>query len=231
MNTIYVESLILEVTRRCNMRCGHCLRGDAQNIDMTKEMIDKVLESVQADSVTFTGGEPSLNIPIIRYFFERAKELDKMPYSFWLATNGKENQMELASLLLEYYPMMEEREMCGVALSKDIYHDDLDTFPIVQGLSFYDNSKERDDSFKPIKEGRAANFNRAIRNISSAEIYFYENQLLRAEMLYVAANGNIIGGCDFSYDHIDEYANYDVWHIQDILKDYFDEDKDLNFAA
>ena len=32
---IYVESLVIEVTRRCNMRCEHCLRGDAQNLDIS----------------------------------------------------------------------------------------------------------------------------------------------------------------------------------------------------
>ena len=37
-----VYSLILEVTRRCNMCCAHCLRGEAENIDMQKETIDKV---------------------------------------------------------------------------------------------------------------------------------------------------------------------------------------------
>lgn len=27
---IYVNYLAIEVTRRCNMKCNHCLRGDAQ---------------------------------------------------------------------------------------------------------------------------------------------------------------------------------------------------------
>ncbi len=35
-----VYSLILEVTRRCNMCCAHCLRGDAEDIDMEKETVD-----------------------------------------------------------------------------------------------------------------------------------------------------------------------------------------------
>ena len=68
-----VYSLILEVTRRCNMCCAHCLRGEAENIDMQKETIDKVLDLVdKIEHVTFSGGEPSLNLPLIQYFFDRA---------------------------------------------------------------------------------------------------------------------------------------------------------------
>lgn len=37
---INVHTLIVEVTRRCNMTCKHCLRGDAQSLDMQKETVD-----------------------------------------------------------------------------------------------------------------------------------------------------------------------------------------------
>jgi len=29
-----VSNLMIEVTRRCNMCCDHCLRGDAQDLDL-----------------------------------------------------------------------------------------------------------------------------------------------------------------------------------------------------
>ena len=112
MTKIGVRSLILEVTRRCNMCCGHCLRGDAQDLDMQKETVDTLLEQVGSiGEVTFSGGEPSLNVPLIRYFFKKARELRVMPYSFYVVTNGKTNQMDLATALLEVYPEMEEPEI------------------------------------------------------------------------------------------------------------------------
>ena len=37
--------LAFEVTRRCNETCLHCCKGKAESIDMTKEIIDKVLKS------------------------------------------------------------------------------------------------------------------------------------------------------------------------------------------
>ena len=28
---------IVEVTRKCNLKCEHCMRGEAQNVTLTKE--------------------------------------------------------------------------------------------------------------------------------------------------------------------------------------------------
>lgn len=56
-NKLYIGALVLEVTRRCNMHCEHCLRGDTQNLDMQKEIVDKLLEQTESIfCVTFSGG-------------------------------------------------------------------------------------------------------------------------------------------------------------------------------
>ena len=34
LSKVIFNTVIIEVTRRCNMSCPHCLRGDAQNVDM-----------------------------------------------------------------------------------------------------------------------------------------------------------------------------------------------------
>lgn len=68
-NEIFVENLCLEVTRRCNMGCAHCLRGNAEDLDMSHETIEQVLGQVDViGQVTFTGGEPSLNVDAIGTF-------------------------------------------------------------------------------------------------------------------------------------------------------------------
>lgn len=43
--TISYNTLCLEITRRCNMACPHCLRGEAQALDITHEIIDRALEN------------------------------------------------------------------------------------------------------------------------------------------------------------------------------------------
>lgn len=43
---IYVNYLAIEVTRRCNMKCNHCLRGDAQNLDISTAVLSGIASSV-----------------------------------------------------------------------------------------------------------------------------------------------------------------------------------------
>ena len=60
---LYISDLVLEVTRRCNMSCAHCCRGDAQNCDITHKVIDDAFANLSGiGSLVFTGGEPSLNV-------------------------------------------------------------------------------------------------------------------------------------------------------------------------
>ena len=70
---IYVNYLAIEVTRRCNMKCNHCLRGDAQNLDISTAVLSGIAKHIHPASVIFTGGEPSLNVPAIKRYFELAE--------------------------------------------------------------------------------------------------------------------------------------------------------------
>lgn len=202
-----VDMLVLEVTRRCNMCCAHCLRGEAETIDMQKETIDKILDLVDYIwQVIFSGGEPSLNLPLIQYFFEKAEEKGKLPGSFWLATNGKDNQEELAILALKMWAKCENRDMCGVALSVDAYHEPIPE-SLLSGLLFYDASKERPvagnsaDDFV-IRVGRAEEngLGRPPRALDS-EVYIEDG---RIDTLYISANGKCVFDCDLPYYDIDE---------------------------
>ena len=64
--------LAIEVTQRCNLNCDHCLRGCARNVNITKEIIDKTLDNFEhISSITFTGGEPTLNPEAIIYTIDK----------------------------------------------------------------------------------------------------------------------------------------------------------------
>lgn len=207
---IVVQDLILEVTRRCNMCCDHCLRGCAENMDMKKETVDKVLDSVdEIGTITFTGGEPTLNLPVIRYFFEEAEKRGKLPYSFFIATNGKENQLELAKLLLEWFPKMEDPDVCGVTVSRDIFHEDIEE-NYLKGLSFCNSSKDlsKEKEYKwVLNRGRAYEFGIGENNRKIRELYyeFYPDiDECSIEQMYVSADENILGDCDLPFKEQEE---------------------------
>ena len=230
---IECDTLALEVTRRCNMCCDHCLRGNAQNLDMDTTIVEKIARLVHPGDVTFTGGEPSLNISAIQKYFELAERYDTLPYDFFVATNGLTNQEELAITLLKAYPKMEEKDMCCLTISVDDFHerfwDDVDpTYnSIFEGLSFFDPESKHhqtdgsDDYRWIIPLGRAkGNFddnerttfmfepsNNMTDMCNNAEISYSKKNdtfTIRFETLYISANGVISDVCDIAYETLDE---------------------------
>ena len=95
--------LTLEVTRRCNMGCAHCLRGEAENLDMTKEIVDKALEDVEfISSLTLSGGEPTLNTELIRYILDVCIEKEIVIEELFVATNGKEVPLDFLHAMIDW---------------------------------------------------------------------------------------------------------------------------------
>lgn len=207
---ITISSLILEITRRCNMRCDHCMRGDAQNIDMDLEIIDRVLDSgVTLSEVTFTGGEPSLYPEAITYFVEGLIKRDQRINSFYVKTNGKIESLDLAVSLLKLYSRCDEPDMCALDVSRDQYHSAKEPDAIYPGLAFFRNDGYR--AYKEsgiISEGLAEENGLGWRPQESSKIKFdnYGEETIDVEMIQIAANGNITGQCDISFDREDEEA-------------------------
>ncbi len=215
---IAVNQLIIEVTRRCNMACGHCLRGTAQNLDINNEIIEAIVDNTDAPcSVTFTGGEPTLNLDAIEHYFEYAAAKNKLPAAFYCVTNGTGDQLRLATILLKYYPFMDEKDMCGVALSVDEFHETPDPeHALIKGLAFYDDAKETQYSAAMIiGEGNGQKFTGA-RPLSVPDDFWMEDaydDTVAVDELYVSANGKLYQVADASYKRIDREAKY---NIQDI---------------
>ena len=96
MNKLELYNAAFETTRRCNLRCAHCMRGESQNINMTKEMIDAffntqsrgyILKAIH--HICFSGGEPTLNPVLIIYTINKIIEEDIPVYNISMTTNGQ----------------------------------------------------------------------------------------------------------------------------------------------
>jgi len=202
-------TLVIEVTRRCNMECPHCLRGNAQNLDIDTAYIDRLLDDVSnISSITFSGGEPSLNIQAIEYTLEQCIARHIPVGSFYIVTNGKMNALPLAIVCLKWYAYCDDDEMCGLALSKDMFHDEINSNNefLLRGLSFFREDKFVDwDRSWLLDEGRATDlsgFKKKYPNMLLNESLAYDLDIECVEsMIYLSANGEIRTNCDTAYEN------------------------------
>lgn len=206
-----IDSFVLEVTRRCNMACDHCLRGGPHPGDLDPRLLRRFLSRVACiGEVTFTGGEPSLNIGVMRKFYEICEQYRIPVGGFFVATNGKENQLELAAFLLDRWHKSDDREACGVALSVDAFHDDADQTDVVKGLGFYTDSKEHspNDLDWPFTAGSAQDNGLGTRRRNTAEEFYldepgFPGATVRVDTLYLSLNGMVYPDCDLSVEEED----------------------------
>ena len=208
----YLEDLAIEITRKCNMNCAHCLRGDAQNIDICIEYIDKLLDGVSSiGHVTFTGGEPSLNVAAMEYTLEQCKKRNITVGSFYVVTNGKANPLGLIMTCLKWYAYCDDYdEISGISMSKDMFHDEVpdEHEQLLRGLSFFRDDKFTDfENVRLLNEGRArelSGFRKSeLYEKSDMEIDTYDDEICVRSMVYLSANGDIKTDCNLAYDNND----------------------------
>jgi MoaA/NifB/PqqE/SkfB family radical SAM enzyme len=124
MQKLSLDNLAIEVTRKCNMKCAHCLRGDAQNKNISNKTLATVLENVESiSSITFSGGEPSLNVKAIREFIRLAKDKGISVGSYFVSTNGKIANPDFLLAMLELHLFCNDNEISCLQVSTDEYHD------------------------------------------------------------------------------------------------------------
>lgn len=101
----YISTLAIEMTRRCNLNCNFCGKGTAQNIDISKEIIDKTLDEVQdayIKSLRISGGEPLLAPEMICCLVDQIIKRHIYLNSVFIFTNGNvEPNEELKDSLID----------------------------------------------------------------------------------------------------------------------------------
>jgi len=237
-----IDSLVIEVTRKCNMRCDHCLRGSAQRRTIKNNYIYKMLNLIDSVStLNITGGEPTLAMESLEYLRQRIIYGNCSVYNFYMVTNGKAINVEkVAEWTYQMYNACSDNEISGVAFSFDQFHTN--TFNWAQlekqkrnyhnlkevveydyGLPSSGNSaeivkKHTDGSWRYlIKEGRAKDF--GVRECRTEVFDEYEdnnNICFPDAVLYLSCSGYIIAGCDWSYHSMDNRKDIQIAHIDDI---------------
>lgn len=129
---IKFEDLTIEITRKCQLKCAHCFRGDAQNLDIPYSVIDKVLEQVDhIEYLSLFGGEPLININGIRYVLEILKKNEIRLDQLEIISNGVIVSKDVIDIINEYDDYIRKwnnedeyikRKMIYFCISVDKYH-------------------------------------------------------------------------------------------------------------
>ena len=110
----FMEDIALETTRRCNLRCEHCMRGESQNINMSPDIVDAVLGNSEIKGILhicFSGGEPTLNPNVIIYAINKIIEERIDVRSISMLTNGQIFNKELVEAFNRFNKYVNERNM------------------------------------------------------------------------------------------------------------------------
>ncbi len=206
------SNLVIEVTRRCNMACAHCMRGEAQNKDLALGYVDDVLRDVgYVSSLTLTGGEPSLNVPAIRYIRDAFVKNGVDLGSLAVVTNGKAVSDEFILALMDLLILTTEPENNYLAVSNDMFHDDVSRKNVEKlklFACFDEEGHHTDFSRIPvINEGRARTLSGAKRDnyLESFEVEDCGDGDMQVDStVTLTVDGNLLSGCDYAYDNVDD---------------------------
>jgi len=207
---MHVSEMVIEVTRRCNMQCDHCLRGEARNANLNVLALRALLCEVESvGSLTLTGGDPSLVPGIIRQVIKEFQTARVSLDYFYMVTNGKLVTDEFLAAIFELYLLSEERDMCRLEMSNDGHHEDIepDNRTKLSAFSFF-GMKNRydgvrlDDEYKYghsqlLYEGRVREF---CWNSTPLTLNHMDEEEFGSSYVYMNVHGDIYGNCDLSYE-------------------------------
>lgn len=117
------KELFIENTRKCNLQCPHCLKGDSQNISMSTELIDTVFSNViDCERITFGSGESLLEMDCIDYFVDKIITYNWHTMQLQLTTNGTILDKKICDIYEKFCKSKLGRTTL-IRISDDNYHD------------------------------------------------------------------------------------------------------------
>ena len=205
-------NLVVEVTRRCKLKCEHCLRGPAQNKDMDayffRNSIERFTNSelFNISCLTLTGGEPLLNIPALKECLSLWKNFSMI----YIATSGQiddlhsfdyDNDTDYYNQTFDLLSNL-KKAMYGelyIDLSTDVYHKknvyDFQELAAIYGFEL--GNKNNTKYNEAIAMGRA--HTNQLGTKDATEYLFPIDYEEDPQTLIININGDVFPGCDYSY--------------------------------
>lgn len=242
MKTLIIDELCIGVTRKCNNRCLHCMRGDAQNVDLSLEDIDTLFHNEDFEirginSLVITGGEPTMNSSAIIKIINEIIEQEIALKSFTMVINGRIYKQELAdslNTLYHYSKSCSDNGDFDLICSLDQFHkkpseNNLEAY---QKLPFFWGMFRNLPNEDILRIGRAAENNLGSLEMNSFFYYMYshyrnnnnptmdvqDDGSIVLNQLYLSAKGKYgFHYMDSTYDMIDALCIYDYEQLKNLI--------------
>ena len=190
LERLNVQSLILELTRQCNLNCAHCFRGDSEKEYIPLDTIDKVFNDIcRVNSFLLTGGEPLLAKKQLKRITEIIMKENINVGDIIIVTNGTVLSFDILGMLFQ----LSERANLEIRISTDIFHDlELEKQKLVEIQEkniellkkYFKVNHQKDKIFIIDKVGRAMNLTdedlNKINEIESTKYIFSNDKRLNA---------------------------------------------------
>jgi len=193
--------VVIEITRRCNMACPHCVRGEKQAFDMPDAVIDVVgrrLGEIEISTFTITGGEPFLKLDRLNRLCDSLEANGVTFEDLWIATNGVYLKPDRIKVIERLLAMATNQLGPAVEISNDQYHVGHLPAPFNDpelARALYPWVGYRGEMKSVIGEGRGEALTEGTRSVEIADDY-----------IYITAKGDISLSCDLSFEHLDQCA-------------------------
>lgn len=231
--------LAIEITRKCNKNCAHCMRGESQNLSITPLIIDKIFENIEdCGMMSLMGGETLLETQLIDYLVDKIIN-NWNTHHIQLTTNGTIRDKTIIDILKKFCESGTNKEALLI-ISNDEFHNQNDS---KETYNFYNEllgnygriTLECKDDLDNIKyTGRAVKY--IDEHPETSENYLVAIPFLQKHRikvvddfiycsLYVCANGNVYLDEEISFELLDSlsFGNISNKTLADMIKENNDE--------
>lgn len=183
-----LAGLMVELTRRCNLACSHCSRGNAENLDLSREKIDSLLDTTNGFyTIHLSGGEPFLSIDTMRYLIDGIKRRGSYLGGLSIISNGTVRDDSVVDVIREYSeyirtcikPDIDIRSVVSVSVSIDSFHET----DSERGFQWY---KDRLSKYANVGRARAGELPKAVGRAKDLPYATPTNKIAPKKIEYIA---------------------------------------------
>lgn len=223
----FKKVLFIDITRKCNRNCIHCMNGEPEDQSISNETIDALLDQTSYIwDLYIAGGEPLLALDRIRYILDGIRERGIVVEKFRVVTNGTIRSEEYCDLFHEFkeYTI---RKNAKTMISNDPFHNqvqssitadyykDHDCNPELAGNDWVmrvGNAVEHWEEIQKKAKNPLYRVNLVYRDPITYRVPYYRNNI--NHNIFVTDIGNVYVSDMFTYKE-DDTNNYRICNVND----------------